>query len=81
MPSAKDKSHHDYAERVRKRLPRALQELRESRRMSKYALEQKCGISREMLSKIEKGKSNPSFCTVAQVSHRGRKARKARPAT
>ena len=69
MPSAKDKSHHDYAERIRKRLPRALQEQREARRMSKYALGKKSGVSREMISCIENGDSIPTFYVGARLAH------------
>jgi hypothetical protein len=48
MPAAPD-SHdaHDYAERIRERLPRRLQETREAARLSMYALWRKCGVSRE----------------------------------
>ena len=50
---------HDYAERIRERLPRRLQELRESRGLSMYALWLKCGVSRNMISRIESGESVP----------------------
>ena len=46
---------HDYAERIRARLPRRLQELREGCGMSMYALWLKCGVSRDMISRIEGG--------------------------
>ena len=47
MPSVPDNHEaHDYAERIRARLPRRLQELREAARLSMYALRMKCGVSR-----------------------------------
>ena len=48
MPSVPDNHDaHHYAERIRERLPRRLQEFREAARLSMYALWQKCGVSRE----------------------------------
>ncbi len=56
MPSAPDNHDaHDYAERIRERLPRRLQELREAERLSKYGLAHESGISREYIGKIERG--------------------------
>lgn len=54
MPSNDSREAHDYAERIRERLPRRLQELRERCGLSKYglamyALEKKSGVSREMI--------------------------------
>ncbi|WP_397379434.1 hypothetical protein [Prosthecobacter sp.] len=47
IPTAPDNhAAHDYAERIRERLPRRFQELREAARLSMYALWQKCGVSR-----------------------------------
>ena len=69
MPSSPDNHEaHDYAERIRARLPRRLQELREAAGMSKYALEQASGISREMIGRTERGKAIPSIIVVAQMS-------------
>jgi transcriptional regulator with XRE-family HTH domain len=59
---------HDYAERVRERLPRKLQELREAAGLSKYALAGESGISREFIGKVERGEANPSVCVTAQLS-------------
>ena len=58
MPSSPD-SHeaHDYAERVRERLPRRHQELRESMKLGMYALWLKCGVSRDTISRIEGGET------------------------
>jgi hypothetical protein len=51
MPTAPDNHDaHDYAERIRERLPRRHQELRESMKLSMYALWLKCGVSRDTIS-------------------------------
>ena len=50
MPSTPDNEAFNYAERIRARLLRRLQELREAAGMSKYALEKKSSVSREMIS-------------------------------
>ena len=48
MPSAPDKHNaHNYAERIRERLQRPLQELRERCGLSKYGLARNSGVSRE----------------------------------
>jgi len=49
-PSSDNHDSYDYAERIRERLPRRLQELREAAGMSMYALWLKCGVSLEMLN-------------------------------
>jgi hypothetical protein len=50
MPTAPDNhdAHdaHDHAERIRERLPRRLQELRERCGLSKYGLARESGLSR-----------------------------------
>ena len=54
MPNAPDNHEaHDYAERIRERLPRRHQELREAIGLSMYALWLKCGVSRDTVSRIE----------------------------
>ncbi len=69
MPSSPANHHaHDYAERVRERLPRRLQELRVAYGLSRYGLERESGISREMIGKVERGTANPSLCVMAQLS-------------
>ena len=60
---------HDYAERLCARLPRLLQELREGRQLSKYALWQKCGVSRDMIGRIEDGESIPTLHAAARLAH------------
>ena len=53
MPTAPDNHDaHDYAERIRERLPRRLQELREACGLSMYALWMKCGVSRDMITSL-----------------------------
>ena len=60
MPSSSDNHDaHDYAERIRERLPRRLQELREAAGLSRYALAKKAGVSRDMVGCIEGGESIP----------------------
>ena len=70
MPTAPD--NHDaynYAERIRGRLPRRLQELREAIGLSMYALWQKTGVSRDMIGRIEGGESIPTFHVGARMAH------------
>ena len=70
MPTAPD--NHDaynYAERIRERLPRRLQELRERCELSKYGLARESGLSREYIGKLERGAANPTLPVTAQISH------------
>lgn len=60
---------YDYAERIRERLPRRLQELREAAGFTKYGLARESGVSREYIGKIERGKANPTLPVSAQLSH------------
>ncbi len=70
MPTAPDNHDtYDYAERIRERLPRRLQELRERCGLSKYGLARESGVSREYLGKIERGKANPTLPVSAQLSY------------
>ena len=53
MPTAPDNHDaHDYAERIRERLPRRLQELRERCGLSKYGLARESGLSREYIGTL-----------------------------
>ena len=53
MPAAPDNHDaHDYAERIRDRLPRRLLELRERCGLSKYGLVRESGLSREYIGKL-----------------------------
>lgn len=70
MPSAPENHEaHDYGERVRARLPRRLQELREAAGFTKYGLSRESGVSREYIGKIERGKANPTLPVSAQLSY------------
>lgn len=69
MPSSDNHEAHDYAERVRERLPRRLQELREGIGLSMYALWLKCGVSRDRISRIEGGESIPTLHVLARLAH------------
>ena len=52
MPAAPDNHDaHDYAERIRERLPRRLQELREAAGFTKYGLARESGVSRGYIAK------------------------------
>jgi len=70
MPWSPDNHEaNDYAERIRERLPRRLQELRETSGLSKYALARESGLSREYIGKLERGGANPTIPVTAQLSH------------
>lgn len=68
MPSNDNHDAHDYAECIRGRLPRRLQELREAERMSMYALWRKCGVSRDTISRIEAGDTIPGVHVLARLA-------------
>lgn len=69
MPTTSDNHDaHDYAERIRERLPRPLRELREACGLSMYALWLKCGVSRGMISRIEGGESIPTLHVASRLS-------------
>ena len=59
---------YDYAERIRERLPRRLQELREAESLSMYALWRKCGVSRDTISRIEAGDTIPGVHVLARLA-------------
>jgi transcriptional regulator with XRE-family HTH domain len=67
MPNSQD--NHDCAERIRERLPRHLQELREAAGFTKYGLAHESGVSREYLGKIGRGVANPTVPVAAWISH------------
>lgn len=69
MPSTPDNHEaHDYAERIRERLPRRLQETRESVGLSMYALWLKCGVSRDTISRVEAGETMPGVHVLARLA-------------
>ena len=72
MSSASNHDAHDYAERIRERLPRRLQELRERCGLSKYGLARESGVRREYLGKIERGKDRHQFpCHLSPPKRHG----------
>jgi transcriptional regulator with XRE-family HTH domain len=68
MPSNENHEAHDYAERIRERLPRCLQELRESAKLSMHALWRKCGLSRDTISRVEASETIPSVHLLARLA-------------
>ena len=50
-------------------LGKHLQTLRKSRKLTLEALSKKSGVSRSMLSQIERGQANPTFATLWNLSH------------
>jgi transcriptional regulator with XRE-family HTH domain len=69
MPSAPDNHDaHDYAERIRERLPRRHQELREANGLSMYALWLKCGVSRDTISRVEGGETIPGAHVLVRLA-------------
>ncbi|HCN30027.1 MAG TPA: hypothetical protein DIT64_15075 [Verrucomicrobiales bacterium] len=58
MPGNDTHDAHDYAERIRARLPRLLQVLRERCGLSKFALARESGVSREYIGNFERGKAS-----------------------
>lgn len=69
MPAPADHPAHDYAERIRERVPRRLQELREAAGFTKYGLARESGVSREYIGKIERGRANPTLPLSAQLCY------------
>ena len=71
MPSSSTSSRrdaNDYAQRIRKWVPRRLQGLREGRGLSMYRLERKCGVPRQTISRIESGETLPGVYVLAQLA-------------
>ena len=69
MSDKEKREAFEYADRIHARLPRRLQELREGAGMSRYALWMKCGVSRDMISRIESGKSVPTLHVAARLAY------------
>lgn len=69
MPTAPgNHDAQDDAERIRERLRRRLQELRQAECLSMYALWQKCGVSRDNISRLEGGDTIPGVNVLARLS-------------
>ena len=61
MPTTPDNGAYNYAGRICARLPRTLQEECETVGVSRYALEKRTGVSRDMIGDIEHGDSIPTL--------------------
>ncbi|MEQ1851092.1 MAG: helix-turn-helix transcriptional regulator [Chthoniobacteraceae bacterium] len=68
MPSTSDNGAYNYADRLCGRLPRALQQEREGEGVSRYALEKKSAVSRDMIGDIENGDSIPTLHLAARLA-------------
>ena len=69
MPSTPGNQAFNYAERIRERLARTLQEEREAAGLSRYALEKKSAVSRDMIGDIENGAAIPTLHLAARLAH------------
>ena len=69
MPTAPDNHDaHDYAERIRERLPRRLLELRERCGQSEHSLARERGIGREYIGKIDHEIASSGRCRCSSTS-------------
>lgn len=55
-------------ETVRKEIIRLLQEERKKRKLSKYAVSQRSGVSESMLSLVERGLRNPTLELMLRIA-------------
>lgn len=69
MASPRDNGAFDYAERIRARLPRVVQELREAAPVSRYGLGKRSTVSRDMIGDIEAGEAMPTLHLAARLAH------------
>ncbi len=69
MPSTPDNGAYNYTDRLCARLPRALQEGRETEGVSRYSLEKKSAVSRDMIGDIENGDSIPTLHLAARLAY------------
>ena len=67
-PQPSKRLAYDYAERIRARLPGRVRTLREAVGLSKYALAEKSGVSRDMIGSIESGESIPTLHILARLA-------------
>ena len=69
MPTAPDNHDaHDYAERIRERLPRRLLELREHCGLSEHGLARERGIGRDYIGKIDHEVASSARCRGSSTS-------------
>ena len=57
-----------YYESIRKEIIRLLREERERRKLSKYAVAQRSGVSESMVGLVERGLRNPSIELLLRMS-------------
>lgn len=57
-----------YYEAVRTEIIRLLKQERERRKLSKYAVSQRSGVSQTMLSRVERGLRNPTLELMLRVA-------------
>jgi transcriptional regulator with XRE-family HTH domain len=57
-----------YYESIRKEIIRLLRQEREHRRLSKYAIAQRSGVSESMVGLVERGLRNPSIELLLRLS-------------
>ena len=69
MPHTPGNEAYDYAERLRARLPRRLQEIREAARVSRYGLEKRTAVSRDTIGDFESGRTMPGLHVAARLAH------------
>ena len=69
MPSTPGNEAYNYAERLRARLPRRLQEIREAAGVSRYGLEKRAAVSRDTIGDFESGRHLPGFHVAARLAY------------
>lgn len=70
LRKTRSRTTSDYASRLHARLPGRLGKLMKSAGLTWYGLEQRSGVSREMIGKIVRGETKkPSLSIVAQLCH------------
>ena len=68
MGDSKSRDAYQYAELIRARFPRLLQQAREAQGLTKYGLARESGISREHIARLERGETTPTIALAAQLS-------------
>ena len=69
MSDQSKRESSEYAVRVCGRLGRRLQDMREGCGVSRYGLWQGCGVSRDMIGRVEGGESISTLFVTARLSH------------
>jgi ribosome-binding protein aMBF1 (putative translation factor) len=69
MSDVTKREAYEYATRVCQRLPRVLQECREEAGLSRYMLQKKCGVSRDMMGDVENGETVPTLFVTARLAY------------